>query len=409
MLVRRLSTGFIAGACSLAGVLLILLLVLLGGNLVNLLYELSINQTIKIHGDITFWGAISLAFVQSLQALPGFFWSARWGMLALGVLGIALAGVDVLRTRVDRPWRDSLGFVVTIGVVGAVVIAFQYANRESLQAYLAGQPGMISQQGALLVSDLTLLLTGLLITLGLGYIVWVAWHWWFEHWAVWFKLPRPVLVSEAGTAAPAVPSDDWRAYQDRLMRLKRSEVDAPAVVAVPAPVQRRSSIWMVGLALLVMTLLVYGGLRLYHGFGSNIISGQTWVSSDSPSSAIPISFDGIPQQINISNINGTGSVETYLTSASNASPQRSVTLQLPGVTNDYATAQLDVGGLAPGAYLVNIVLKNGQGGSIMYTVLEGGGSGARYSALLLGLLAGIWIALVFVLVYEIAAARTSRL
>lgn len=79
------------------------------------------------------------------------------------------------------------------------------------------------------------------------------------------------------------------------------------------------------------------------------------------------------------------------------------------MTNTFATAPIDVNGLAPGAYQVNIALQNGQGGLIMYTVLDGGGAGAQIAALVLGLAAGIWIALVFVLGYEIHAARVSRL
>lgn len=408
MLVRRLSTGFIAGACSLAGVLLILLLVLLGGNLFNLLHELSINQTIKIHGDVTFWGTVGQAFSQSLGALPSYFWSARWGMLALGLLGIVLAGVDVLRSRVHRPWRDSLGFVVTLGVVGTIVVAFQYANQESLQAWLTDQPGLINQQAAFIVSDLTMLLTGLVITLGLGYIVWAAWHWWFERLARWLRLSRPALIADVESAQPAVSSDDWRSYQDRLMRLKRSENGEVEAPAAPAQIRSRSPLWIIAPALLVVTLLVYGGLQLYHAFGSTIITGQSWVSSDEPATAIPLSFKGIPQQINVSNINGEGSISAYLTTATNSSPQREVTLQLPGLTNAYATVGLDVAGLAAGDYILNIVLQHGKGGPILYTALEGGGAGAIYAALALGLVAGVWIALVIVLGYEVLAARSSR-
>lgn len=409
MLVRRLSTGFIAGACSLAGVLLILLLVLLGGNLFNLLHELSINQTIKIHGDITFWDTIGQAFTQSLGALPGYFWSARWGMLALGLLGIVLAGVDVLRSRVDRPWRDSLGFVVTLGVVGAIVIAFQYANQESLQAWLTDQPGLINQQAAFIVSDMTMLLTGIIITLGLGYIIWAAWHWWFERLARWLRLSRPVLIADVASAQPAVPSDDWRSYQDRLMRLKRSQNGESEALAAPAQVRRRSLLWIIAPALLVATLLVYGALQWYHAFDSNIITGQSWVSSDEPATAIPLAFKGIPRQINISNINGEGSIAAYLTTTADSAPQRQVTLQLPGLTNDYATAHLDVAGLAAGNYLLNIVLQNGKGGPMLYAALEGGGAGAIYASLALGLVAGIWIALLIILGYEVLASRSSRI
>lgn len=96
------------------------------------------------------------------------------------------------------------------------------------------------------------------------------------------------------------------------MRLKRNEAETTTAPDATVAVRPRSPIWMLALALLVMTLLVYGGLRFYHAYGSNLITGQTWVSSDAPGSAIPISFRGVPQAINISNINGTGSVEAYI-------------------------------------------------------------------------------------------------
>src|SRR3954452_13236343 len=146
MVARRIGAGFLAGASSLIGMLAVLMLILLGGGLFDLLHELSINSAIKVHGDVSFWGALGQTAWQSLQAIPDFLWAARWAIFGLGVLGLLLGGVDYLRPRIHRPWRDTTGFVVTVGVVTALVFALQFAYTDSVFGWMADQPDLFNQQ-----------------------------------------------------------------------------------------------------------------------------------------------------------------------------------------------------------------------------------------------------------------------
>src|SRR6476646_8388938 len=80
MLGRQLLAGFLSGASEVVGLLLFLAILLFVGTLGPLLYNISSG----LLGQIPFWPAVGGLFTQSLGALPGFTWGARWAMLGFG-------------------------------------------------------------------------------------------------------------------------------------------------------------------------------------------------------------------------------------------------------------------------------------------------------------------------------------
>lgn len=407
MAVRRLAAGFLAGASSVAGILAIFVLLLFCSGIWDFLR----NVSFQVYGDVPFWQSLIRALGQSLGALPRYFWSARWGMVLLGVMGLALAVVDVERPRIRRPWRNQLGFVVTIGVVAAIVTGVQYANRAALNAWVASQPELYSQQDMLLVSDATMLFVSLLVTLAIAYIVWVAWNWWYDKWSVRLRVSRPALAHRTHVAAAArlrLPAqDDWREYQARLAQLKRQapeEEPSHASAAGKAPSEAGSRSWipfiLAGLA--AATVLVYVLLRLYHDVGSNVASGEIWVTPQTPAVAAPVSFSQTPKRVILSNTAGSGTVDILVRPGAGGAPVRtSDNFSLADSASSYQTSEVDLSGLAPGDYLVEVRLNEGEGGLLRYMTLYGGGLAGRLASLALGFAAGTWLALVTVLILEI--------
>ena len=91
----------------------------------------------------------------------------------------------------SRPWRDSLGYIVTNGMTGVVVFSSLYLNNDTIFRTIAEQPNLYSIQATLLVSDWTMLSLGC---------------WQRLAWAMSFGRPgmvvRPVGALAAGRTSP---------------------------------------------------------------------------------------------------------------------------------------------------------------------------------------------------------------
>jgi hypothetical protein len=404
MLARRISAGFLAGASSVASLMLLLAALLLISGMFGLIRDISTG----LFGDIPVGAAIAQSMGRSLSVLPQYLWSARWGMMALGILGVALAFADAWRARIHRPWRDSLGYIVTNGATAAVVFATLYVNKDGSRRLIAEQPALYNDQSLLQVGNPTLLMVGLLMTLGLGFVVWAAWQWWYDRLARVLRVERPAHYEEAreAAAAPAAPSDDWRAYQDRLMRLKRQEqetaVEAPAP-AMPAAPRARSWLPLLVGGLVVATLIGWAVLQLYQRNAIALVSGQFFLDANTPTTAFSVPFTGAPHTMTFSNNSGVGTVDIRLSDNS----QTLKTLDGmalaggPGIRSDV----LDLQGLPPGNYRVDAALRDGTGGQVRFVGLHGGSALAQVAAVLFGLVAGAWIMCAHVLILELLARR----
>jgi hypothetical protein len=396
---RRLVAGFLAGASGIAALLVFFTLLLL----VSGFWPLIIDVASGIHGNVSFWATVGQALGESLGNLPAFFWSGRWGIVGLGLLGLLLALVDSLATRIARPWRQHMTLVALLGLVGTIVFALQYANRETLLSWMAGRPQLMSLQGNAFVSDTGALLIGVLITLPAAYVIWALWHWWDVRWQRWLGRRR----GEFKEVAPVTAGGEWLAEQERLHRIKRGAPEAPtptAPLAQAAPESQPLRLFLLLLAATTAALLA--SIWLYNQSGSQVGSRDLFVSTQSPDATAALQFRREPRQVIVVGISGEGQAEVALGSAQQPQqPLKTVALPLTGARASAQSAALDMAGMQPGNYWLRVGLQAGEHGQVRYTTLQGGGLWAQVAAWAIGLAAGAWLLLGALIVCELLAAR----
>lgn len=392
---RRIGAGFLAGVSSIIGMLVLLLLVLFSAGIWDALRTASSDRG-------SFGQIVGRALGQSLLTLPSYFWSARWGMLALGLLGMVLALVDGFRVRVVRPWREWSGFVLTFGLVTAILIGLIYTSREALTTFVVEQPYLFTQRDLVLASDSSLLFVGLIVALGVAYVIWATWQSWYLRWVGWLRVPRTQWISPTQTSAPA--TDDWRAYQERLARLKRPTVDdEPPPVPATAPMERSWLRFLIPAAVLTL-LLAFAAIRAYNAVGPSIASGELFVSPEQQSAQAALPLSRAPQRVVLSNTAGNGSINIRLVADGDPDPVREVqSMRLSDDASQFATSNLDLHGLQPATYRLDLQLNEGRGGVIRYIALHGGGTAAQLVGLLVGLTVGLCVAIVCLMLLDLLA------
>lgn len=397
--VRRVLAGFLAGASSVAGILAILVLLLFIAGIWSFLRDVSS----RAYGDVPFWRSLGSSLLLSFGAIPAYFWSARWGMFWLGILGIGLAMLDTQTSRIRRPWRDRADFIATLGLICAIVIYAQYGNQESVSVWAAGQPGLPGRDQLLAASDAVRLFTAALIALGISYVIWVAWNYWYDKWAARLKITRPQRQPVHAPAVTVPPAEDWREYQARLARLKSSSLQeemTPVPVVAPFAEPRSWGPPILG-GLAATTVLVYLALRVYHSVGPAAEMAGLWVTRDAPRNAVELPLTRAPRQVVISNLAGNGSVDIRLSPREGVAPVRTVNgMPFSGSPTRYETSKLDLVGLPPGNYRLDATLRQGDGGFLEYVAVYGGGLPGRLAAVTLGLATGAWLALCAVLLLD---------
>ena len=375
MLGRQLLAGFLSGASEVVGLLLFLAVLLFVGTLGPLLYNISSG----LRGQIPFWPAVGGLFAQSFGTLPGFIWSARWAIIGFGILGLLLALVASQAPRLSRPWRGMLSLLAALGMVGTIVFALQYANREVLLAWLAGQPYLLTLQRDFLLSDTASLLIGLFVALMATYIIWGLWQWWYARWSRWVGLEQ----AEQAIPEPAAPTESWQAEQARLHRSKRG-LPNEEVAAAPSQIETTTShrlLWIFLALVAVATLAMIGVLQLYHLFGSQLSGSDLFVSAQSPEDR--------------------GSLGDQQADAS----RRIDGMQLMDFGTRSEPAIIDMEGLPIGQYRLTVHLRDGSGGQVRYILLQGGGTWAQVAAWLVGLVAGILLVLISLALLELLTMR----
>jgi hypothetical protein len=398
---RRLLAGFLAGASGVVALLIFMVLLLSISAIWPLLFDISSG----IRGELPFWPTLGKAVGESLGNLPSYFWSGRWGVLGLGLLGLGLAFVDSLAARIARPWRHLTSLIVLVGVAGTFAVAFQYANRETLLAWIAGQPQLMSLQSNALISDVGSLGIGVLITLPVAYVVWTFWQWWDVRWRRWLGIQR----REVAAVEPTVAGDDWLAEQERLHRIKRSLPEARGgaqaePVAQVAPQGRLLRTLAVLLA--VATIALVASIWLYNQSGSQIGGQDLFISTQSPNATAALQFRRQPQQVIVVGISGEGQAEVALGSAQQPQqPSQVVALMLTGARADAPSAAFDMRGMQIGNYWLRVDLRAGDHGQVRFTTLQGGGIGAQIASWAIGLTAGLWLVVGALILCEWLAGR----
>ena len=402
MVARRMIVGFLAGASGLAGLLLLLILLLVGFGFFSLIRELAIGQ----QEDAGFWSAMGTSIARSLRSLPGYFWSARWGMLALGLLGILLALSESWKLRIPRRWRDHVGLVVTAGTVSGLIFGGIYAYREVLYRLIADRPELSNQQEVVLTSTGAQLALGVLTTLALTYLIWASWRFWFERWSSVLRLSGP----ESSITAPVQPqvaaADDWRAYQQRMAQLRRdpqADDESSSPPAVHKPTNQGIGPHILA-GLVVTSMLLYFLAQAYDDIGPGLLNAGMWVTTGQRTNAVSLSFPREPVRMVVSNTGGSGTVGLRLTEQGET-VRDVAAMRLPGNPRTYAAAEMQLNDLPAGEYTLEATLRDGEGGLLNYAALYGGGLPGRLLAAAIGLAAGAWAALATIGLLEVMASR----
>ncbi|HEU5102069.1 MAG TPA: hypothetical protein VFU22_23765 [Roseiflexaceae bacterium] len=319
-------------------------------------------------------------------------------------MGLLLALAASQTPRLGRPWRGMLSLIAALGLVGTIVFALQYANREVLLAWLAGQPYLLNLRDDFLLSDTAALLIDLLVTLIGTYVIWGLWQWWYSRWTRWLRVEQ----RQTAVAEEVAPSESWQAEQARLHRSKRG-LPAEEVAAAPGEIETPASqrlLWICLALVAVATLALLGALQLYNTFGSQLSGRDLFVSTESPEDRGSLAVDRAPQQVIVSSINGKGSVEITLSGGQQAAVSRRVDgMQLADFGTRSEPAIISMEGLPVGQYQLTVRLRDGSGGQVRYILLQGGGTWAQVAAWLVGLVAGIWLVLVTLAILEFLTVR----
>lgn len=128
-------------------------------------------------------------------------------------------------------------------------------------------------------------------------------------------------------------------------------------------------------------------------------SGEFAVFPTAPEARVQLAFSQLPERVLLSNIGGYGAVDVSLRTDSVKIPLRQlVAFPLAATASGYGTAELDLRGLAPDTYWLDIRLRNGQGGVVQYQAIAVGA--ARWVGPARGFAVGSWCALTSTLLIE---------
>lgn len=395
---RRLVAGFLAGASLPMGLLAIFVGLLFGFNTVNLLRALLVGD----QGEVVFWPALGVVFAGTLGQLPGYLWTARWVLLALGLLGLLLAIVRSRQGRIGRPWRAHTGLAVTVWGLVTGVIASIEGYRRLLHAAVADRPGLTDDLDILLAPLETQILVGTVLAILLSWWFWVGWKWSYR---LWVRLlhgdgpnpgyhrrptaaPESQRASRTDTTRPE-PAQGWT--EDEVDSRGRRSDARPLTVPLVA-----------GLA--ATPLLVYGALLAYDKVASSLFSGAVYVAPDSPRGAAALAFGREPSRLILSNRAGSGTVAVALRDSGGRAVREARDFRLASGPSRFARRDVDLRTLRVGEYRLDVMLREGGGGLVRYAALSSGGPVAWLASMALGMAMGLWWGLAAVGLLELLTA-----
>ncbi|MEN9934767.1 MAG: hypothetical protein RLZZ387_1346 [Chloroflexota bacterium] len=333
---RYLLAGALAGISSVAGLALASVVVLLLG----LLWQYAFNRNLPIIGNTALGAA-----VEDVGRIPSFLWSWRWPLLGMGIAGVPLAYAERLARRSPYPWRDRIVGAGLLGVVGAALTTGLLATADQplydIRNQTSGLPTLAERQPA----AWNLLLVAVLLALAISGAVWLLWSWWYARWRRWLHLADP---------APA---------QEQALRT------ADASIAERRSVARIRALALI--AAVASLALAAAGVAGFEAARAKIRSGDISADPLSPNVAVRLSLHAPERQLMVENTYGGGSASAVVLSASEQTPvSPPVELTFTSGQLGGERAALDVAGLPPGAYLLNIQLRSGEGVRVGYALLQ---------------------------------------
>jgi hypothetical protein len=143
--------------------------------------------------------------------------------------------------------------------------------------------------------------------------------------------------------------------------------------------------------------------RFYEEEGPDTTSGQEWLDADSPHAAIPLALEKRPERLAVSNVQGLGQLEVYLSERSGQAVvlRRGERLTLTDDIHRYAYSEVSLVDLPPATYELHLTISGQDArGLIRYIALERGTSLAGLAAGALTLLLTGALVSALILIFE---------
>jgi hypothetical protein len=337
-LLRSATAGFLAGGLSLLVLLAVVEALFFLAGFMSMLGELA-----KLRGlglDDRYPLTPHLLFLGLLDAgatAAGHIWAARMGFLPLGAMGAVAATTQTLAGRLGQRRSHRLGLLAVVAMTNVLVLIWELGRRQRISVLLTQNPQYFAWQEILLESLPTTLMAGMALAFLAAYLLWEIWHWCYHQLGSFLRMGEPAPdVRHAGS---------------------------------------RSWLLASGAALGCCIFSLVPALRFYEREGPATISGQAWLDADTPRTAIPLNLEKRPERLAVSNVQGLGQVEIYISEVAQQGPplRGGKKLRLTDDIHQYAYSEISLVDLPPATYYLHLAISGQDArGLIRYIALERG-------------------------------------
>jgi len=347
-------------------------------------------------------GSFDLALTHGLSIVFTHVWRIRWVGIAMGGVGMLAAMVGDCVARAGQSTRGATFLTIlapSIFVTNAAAMLFQ----ERLSA-LAAPERLVLVGGQLAKSHWGILTAGTGVAFLLAVVIWELWQIAYAQLAYLFRLPPPGSAARRGSSSSGLtraPTEERQIRQDRIHHVvpeaarpysSPSDVQTVSVATVSSPGR-----WWAAVPPLVIGLVLWIPLqRAYLGLVPTVTSEIAYLTPDQPMNLASLIVGPEPKVITFSSSTGQGTVDLQLEDG-HGTALREVRnfrlMDLPGIA--YNTATMSMADVSPGTYTLRLTLRPTEeeiaaedvpgrsGGSISWSLLQGGGRLFRVLAFLM--------------------------
>ena len=337
-LIKSAGAGFLAGALSLLVLLVAVEFLFFLGGFMSMLGELA-----KLHGlgmEEQYQLTPQLFLLGLLNAgatAVGHIWAIRLGFLPLGALGAVTGAIQRLTGRLGQRRAHRVGLLAMVAMMNVILLIWELGRRQKIRELLIKNPQYFAWREMLLESLPTTLIVGLVLASLAAYLLWEVWHWWYR------QLTPLLRLREAREGVGAGESRRW--------------------------------LQVSGVALGFCLLSLMPAFDFYQREGPDTISGHRWLDINTPRVAVPLKLEKRPERVAVSNVQGLGQVEVYISDGAQegALLRRGESLTLSDDIHQYSYSQISLVGLPPGTYYLYLAISGQNARGLMrYIVLEQG-------------------------------------
>jgi hypothetical protein len=325
------------------------------------LHGLGMEEQIQLTPQLFLLGLLNAG-----ATAAGHIWAIRLGFLLLGAMGAVVGVIQRLAAHLGRRRAHRLGLLAMVAMMNVMILIWELGRRQKITELLIKNPQYFAWREMLLESLPTTLIVGLVLASLAAYFLWEVWHWWYRRLTPLLRLRE---LREGGRAGG-------------------------------------SRIWLQasGVALTLCLLSLMPAFGFYQREGPDTLSGQKWLDFNTPRVAVPLKLEKRPERMAVSNVQGLGQVEAYVSDrAQEGAPlRRGVELTLSDDVYQYAHSEISLVGLPPATYYLHLIISGpGARGLMRYIVLEGGTGLMGLAAWTLTLLLTGALVSALILVFEV--------